>query len=256
MATLQKFKLLATQCAVAGSPSRSPASSPVIHFRRRKTLRMLLGRAGGGGGRRLPPDRRRSLDRERSREKDSELSSVSHKLRDLFVSSPPPLGEGLLIRRRHPPWWDALCHLAAAAVCPVRPGSRWVGFSAEWSLVGSFVFGQDLCDRDSSDRQWGGRSSGSVLCLVEAGAEVSPSFSLFSLASMGWGGRRAPVVGVCFTDGWPSPHAGSLWGVWSLGWTDVVLPPAFPAFLGLGVGLHRWCWVVSSDGRWSLAAGW
>ncbi|GER48060.1 50S ribosomal protein-related [Striga asiatica] len=94
MATLQKFKLLATQCAVAGSPTRSPASSPVIHLRRRKTLRMLLGRAGGGGGRRLPPDRRRSLDRERSQEKDSELS-ISNKLRDLFVSSPPALGEGV-----------------------------------------------------------------------------------------------------------------------------------------------------------------
>ncbi|GFY84787.1 50S ribosomal protein-like protein [Actinidia rufa] len=44
MATLQKFKLLATQCAVAGSPTRSPTTSPVIHLRRRKTLRMLLGR--------------------------------------------------------------------------------------------------------------------------------------------------------------------------------------------------------------------
>lgn len=103
MATLQKFKFLATQCAVAGSPTRSPTTSPVIHLRRRKTLRMLLGRGGSGaaGGRRLPsrcgdgsPDRRGSSDKERSPEKGDELSvSVSHKLRDLFVSSPPSFSE-------------------------------------------------------------------------------------------------------------------------------------------------------------------
>lgn len=103
MATLQKFKFLATQCAVAGSPTRSPTTSPVIHLRRRKTLRMLLGRGGSGaaGGRRLPsrcgdasPDRRGSSDEERSPEKGNELSaSVSHKLRDLFVSSPPSFSE-------------------------------------------------------------------------------------------------------------------------------------------------------------------
>ncbi|KAK6128506.1 hypothetical protein DH2020_037752 [Rehmannia glutinosa] len=97
MATLQKFKLLATQCAVAGSPTRSPTTSPVIHLRRRKTLRMLLGRGGGGGGRRLPPSpdrRRRSGDGDRSTEKGKELS-VSHKLKDLFVSSPPAFGEAV-----------------------------------------------------------------------------------------------------------------------------------------------------------------
>ncbi|CAA0839618.1 50S ribosomal protein-related [Striga hermonthica] len=102
MATLHKFKLLATQCAVAGSPTRSPTTSPVIHLRRRRrTLRMLLGRAGGGAGRRLPPrcdggspDRRRSFDEVRSPERGKELS-VGHKLRDLFVSSPPALGEGV-----------------------------------------------------------------------------------------------------------------------------------------------------------------
>ncbi|KAL0461999.1 UNVERIFIED_CONTAM: hypothetical protein Slati_0087500 [Sesamum latifolium] len=96
MATLQKFKLLATQCAVAGSPTRSPTASPVIHLRRRKTLRMLLARGGGGsGGRRLPPrcddgspDRRGSGDEGSSPEKGKQLS-VSHKLKDLFVSSPP-----------------------------------------------------------------------------------------------------------------------------------------------------------------------
>ncbi|KAI3451784.1 hypothetical protein Pfo_008449 [Paulownia fortunei] len=99
MATLQKFKLLATQCAVAGSPTRSPTTSPVIHLRRRKTLRMLLSRPGGGSGRRLPPrcddgspDRTGSSDEGSSPEKGKELL-VSHKLKDLFVSSPPALGE-------------------------------------------------------------------------------------------------------------------------------------------------------------------
>ncbi|KAL0343371.1 UNVERIFIED_CONTAM: hypothetical protein Sangu_1224500 [Sesamum angustifolium] len=99
MATLQKFKLLATQCAVAGSPTRSPSTSPVIHLRRRKTLRMLLSRAGGGSGRRLPPrcddgspDRTVSSEEGSSAEKSKALL-VSHKLKDLFVSSPPALGE-------------------------------------------------------------------------------------------------------------------------------------------------------------------
>ncbi|CAI9763533.1 unnamed protein product [Fraxinus pennsylvanica] len=99
MATLQKFKLLATQCAVAGSPTKSPTASPVIHLRRRKTLRMLLGRNGGGEGRRLPPrpgddssDGRRSDDSDETPEKGKD-TVVSHKLRDLFVSSPPPFQE-------------------------------------------------------------------------------------------------------------------------------------------------------------------
>ncbi|KAK4367966.1 hypothetical protein RND71_011758 [Anisodus tanguticus] len=99
MATLQKFKLLATQCAVAGSPTRSPTTSPVIHLRRRKTLRMLLSRSGGGSARRLPrrevcsPDR---LVRDRdSPEKGKELV-VSHKLKDLFVSSPENTRQGIL----------------------------------------------------------------------------------------------------------------------------------------------------------------
>ncbi|KAA8530594.1 hypothetical protein F0562_005303 [Nyssa sinensis] len=105
MATLQKFKLLATQCAVAGSPTRSPTTSPVIHLRRRKTLRMFLSRSGGG--RSLPPredtpDRLRNADD--SPDKRKELA-VSHKLKDLFVSSPPleekdsevrDVGEGFL----------------------------------------------------------------------------------------------------------------------------------------------------------------
>ncbi|XP_019182584.1 PREDICTED: uncharacterized protein LOC109177626 isoform X1 [Ipomoea nil] len=90
MATLQKFKLLATQCAVAGSPTRSPTTSPVIHLRRRKTLRMLLSR--GGSGRRLPrrdngsPDQ---LDGDSDSKGEGKELVVSHKLKDLFVSSPP-----------------------------------------------------------------------------------------------------------------------------------------------------------------------
>ncbi|XP_056175850.1 uncharacterized protein LOC130140467 [Syzygium oleosum] len=89
MTTLQKFKLLATQCAVVGSPSRSPTTSPVVHLRRRRTLRMLLNRA----------DRRRFPRREGSPEQDPGRQSppenparfrARHKLRDLFVSSSPP----------------------------------------------------------------------------------------------------------------------------------------------------------------------
>ncbi|KAL2538059.1 Uncharacterized protein Fot_19450 [Forsythia ovata] len=63
MDALQKFKLLATQCAVAGSPTRSPTTSPIIHlYRRRSAVHMLLSRNGEGcgGGRKLPQRRRRS----------------------------------------------------------------------------------------------------------------------------------------------------------------------------------------------------
>ncbi|KAJ4707060.1 putative 50S ribosomal protein-related [Melia azedarach] len=84
MATLQKFKLLATQCAVSGSPTRSPTASPVIHLRRRKTLRMLLNR------RRLSRRDDDDLDREIT-EQSSEIKNkkIRAKLKDLFVSSPP-----------------------------------------------------------------------------------------------------------------------------------------------------------------------
>ncbi|XP_010528492.1 PREDICTED: uncharacterized protein LOC104805579 [Tarenaya hassleriana] len=102
MASLQKFKVLATRC---GTVAESPTRSPVIHLRRRKTLRMLLTRSsdrrqfshrndspefkgattaagdstdsggGGGGGKR---------EKIRSR----------RKLKELFVSSPPFEGRG------------------------------------------------------------------------------------------------------------------------------------------------------------------
>nr|KAJ0223520.1 hypothetical protein LSAT_V11C200079210 [Lactuca sativa] len=99
MATLQKFKMLATQCAVAGSPTRSPSSSPVIHLRRRKTLRMLLSRGGGETTRRLPPPDefvdRRGSDVDSSSE-DGKDNGARRKLKDLFVSSSvsPPLDDG------------------------------------------------------------------------------------------------------------------------------------------------------------------
>ncbi|XP_051127470.1 uncharacterized protein LOC127248928 [Andrographis paniculata] len=96
MATLQKFKLLATQCAVAASPTRSPSASPVIHLRRRKTLRMLLFRGGGGSGRRQLPSPQRPTDRKASSPENGKELLVSNKLKDLFVSSPPPaMGEQL-----------------------------------------------------------------------------------------------------------------------------------------------------------------
>ncbi|KAK4284165.1 hypothetical protein QN277_001034 [Acacia crassicarpa] len=92
MATLQKFKLLATQCAVAGSPTRSPTTSPVIQLRRRKTLRMFLSR----------PDRRRfarredapvDVDDEDPTEMNEKEVRVRRKLKDLFVSSPPSVDD-------------------------------------------------------------------------------------------------------------------------------------------------------------------
>ncbi|KAF9674062.1 hypothetical protein SADUNF_Sadunf10G0088800 [Salix dunnii] len=75
MATLQKFKLLATQCGVAQSPTRSPRTSPLVHLpqRRKTTLRMLLGRRSPRRQEpRLPP-----LHPERKRDT----------LKDLFISS-------------------------------------------------------------------------------------------------------------------------------------------------------------------------
>ncbi|XP_038885993.1 uncharacterized protein LOC120076298 [Benincasa hispida] len=98
MATLHKFKLLASQCAVAGSPTRSPNASPVIHLRRRrrKTLRMLLNRTD----RRRFPYQDNSADSQdvddddddsdlMIPEKNEKEVRARRKLKDLFVSSPP-----------------------------------------------------------------------------------------------------------------------------------------------------------------------
>ncbi|KAG2710743.1 hypothetical protein I3760_04G042600 [Carya illinoinensis] len=97
MATLQKFKLLATQCAVAAA---SPSRSPVIQLRRRKTLRMLLYRNDHRGGffsrddlTDLRADPNRTLqDKKKKKEKKKKKNEevrIRHKLKDLFVSSPP-----------------------------------------------------------------------------------------------------------------------------------------------------------------------
>ncbi|KFK41091.1 hypothetical protein AALP_AA2G084800 [Arabis alpina] len=90
--SLHKFKLLATHCSTV---AESPTRSPVIHLRRRKTLRLLLTRSSDRW--RLPyrhddspeiqnnpnisigSDGTRSVSKIRSR----------RKLRELFVSSPP-----------------------------------------------------------------------------------------------------------------------------------------------------------------------
>ncbi|KAL1566634.1 hypothetical protein AAHA92_02220 [Salvia divinorum] len=90
MATLQKFEFLATQCAVARSPTKSPTTSPVVHLRRRITFRMLLGR-----GRRPPPRCNDGSPGRNNEERSPEKASVSvsHKLMDLFVSSPPSFSE-------------------------------------------------------------------------------------------------------------------------------------------------------------------
>ncbi|XP_034202762.1 uncharacterized protein LOC117617486 [Prunus dulcis] len=80
MGTLQKFKLLATQCGVAQSPTRSPRTSPLIQLRRRKpTLLMLLTRSSSR--RRDPPVQ--------SLPQKAPSPVQRHSLKDLFVSSPP-----------------------------------------------------------------------------------------------------------------------------------------------------------------------
>lgn len=97
MATLQRFKQLATQCAVTPSPTRSPATSPVIHLRRRKTLRMLF---GSTDRRKLHSSEAPGPRREGPAPDGSRKFRVRHKLKDLFLSSPPPSLEGRALERR------------------------------------------------------------------------------------------------------------------------------------------------------------
>ncbi|KAL1192383.1 hypothetical protein V5N11_005139 [Cardamine amara subsp. amara] len=83
--SLQKFKLLATHCSTV---AESPTRSPVIHLRRRKTLRLLLTRSSDRW--RLPEiqnnvDESTKSDGNRKRDK----IRSRRKLRELFVSSPP-----------------------------------------------------------------------------------------------------------------------------------------------------------------------
>ncbi|KAI4357772.1 hypothetical protein L6164_001699 [Bauhinia variegata] len=107
MATLQRFKLLATQCGVAPSPTRSPRTSPLVQLRRRKTtLRMLFSRSTS-----LRLSRRRDSpsplqlkhlldspeEEEDKKKKEKEKSKdyvQRNSLKELFVSSPPKEEEG------------------------------------------------------------------------------------------------------------------------------------------------------------------
>ncbi|KAE8659345.1 peptide methionine sulfoxide reductase A4 [Hibiscus syriacus] len=101
MASLHRFKLLATQCAVASSPGRSPTTSPVVHLRRRKTLRMLLNRSSATG-RRLchrdhedsnfdlsPPPSAPPATSKTDNMKNSNGRKGRRKLKELFMASPP-----------------------------------------------------------------------------------------------------------------------------------------------------------------------
>ncbi|GKV44852.1 hypothetical protein SLEP1_g51997 [Rubroshorea leprosula] len=101
MATLQKFKLLGTQCTIAGSPGRSPSASPVIHIRRHKTLHMLLNRSSGSERHRFGhcDDREKVADQSPKKTAATETNNKKgdskregkgrRKLKELFVSSPP-----------------------------------------------------------------------------------------------------------------------------------------------------------------------
>lgn len=94
--SLQKFKLLATHCSTV---AESPTRSPVIHLRRRKTLRLLLTRSSDRW--RLPyrhddspeiqnnADESMGSDGTRSVSVKREKIRSRRKLRELFVSSPP-----------------------------------------------------------------------------------------------------------------------------------------------------------------------
>ncbi|KAK8487894.1 hypothetical protein V6N13_017567 [Hibiscus sabdariffa] len=88
MTTLQKFKLLATQCGVTQSPTRSPRTSPLVNFRRPKTtLRMLLTRTGSrkSSNTREMPYPQSFVGISTGKKKGD---GHSHTLKDLFVSSP------------------------------------------------------------------------------------------------------------------------------------------------------------------------
>lgn len=84
MATLQKFKLFATQCGVQQSPTQSPRTSPLVQLPRPKTtLRALLGLTL------TRPLRRQEHVSALEFEKKEKDPMRRHSLKDLFVSSPP-----------------------------------------------------------------------------------------------------------------------------------------------------------------------
>lgn len=90
MATLQKFKILATQCGVAQSPTRSPRTSPMVQFPRKKTtLRMLLTRSSSSRCREitLPTPKEIVVDDQKQRDGRDLIVQSRNKLKDLFVSS-------------------------------------------------------------------------------------------------------------------------------------------------------------------------
>lgn len=96
MATLHKFKLLAMQCGVAQSPTRSPKTSPLVQLPRRKTsLRMLLCRSTSRRRRDSPPLQLKHLldspeEEKEEKKKSKELILMRrNSLKDLFVSSLP-----------------------------------------------------------------------------------------------------------------------------------------------------------------------
>jgi hypothetical protein len=83
MATLQKFKIFATQCGVEKSPTLSPRTSPLIQLPRPKTtLRSLLGLSL------TRPLRRQGHVSVLEMEKKGKDSMRRNSLKDLFVSSP------------------------------------------------------------------------------------------------------------------------------------------------------------------------
>ncbi|KAF8091615.1 hypothetical protein N665_0441s0022 [Sinapis alba] len=87
--SLQKFKLLATHCSTV---AESPTRSPVVHLRRRKTLRLLLTRSSD---RWRSPEIQNNADEFTGSDGTRGLSGKRdkirsrRKLRELFVSSPP-----------------------------------------------------------------------------------------------------------------------------------------------------------------------
>ncbi|XP_054824370.1 uncharacterized protein LOC129322231 [Prosopis cineraria] len=136
MATLQKFKLLATHCGMARSPTRSPRASPMVQFRRRKTtLRMLLNRNMG----RQSPRRRNSpiqqnhlfgVPEERKKEKRKELMR-RNSLKELFVSSPPKEEANTEIPTRRLDSVGTVVGIGGPVVWSNGPGSPkpvWRGF--------------------------------------------------------------------------------------------------------------------------------
>ncbi|KAI9088680.1 hypothetical protein K1719_029794 [Acacia pycnantha] len=137
MATLQKIKLFATQCGKARSPTRSPRTSPMVQFRRRKTtLRMLLNRNTGSQS---PPRRRNSLIQknhligaleEKKKEKHKELMR-RNSLKELFVSSPPKEEAKEEIPRRELDSVGTVVGLGGPVIWSNGPGSPkpvWRGF--------------------------------------------------------------------------------------------------------------------------------